>query len=140
MSFYAYLFYSGGQCREAFTAYQQIFGGELEIMTHADLPDGAEPMPGAEPHHVMHAALKIGDALLMGSDDPTGDGGPRAGIAVSYGAPDEATAKRIFDALAEGGEVSMPFESTFWSSGFGACNDRFGVPWMVDVEAPPEAG
>ncbi len=140
MPFYSYLFFSGGQCRDAFTTYQRIFGGELEIMTHAELPDGAEPMPGAEPSDVMHAALKIGDALLMGSDDPTGDGGAKVGIAVCHSASDEATAKQVFDALAEGGEITMPFESTFWSSGFGSCNDRFGIPWMVDVATPPEAG
>lgn len=138
MSFHCYLFFSGGQCREAFDFYQGVFGGELRVMTHADMPADAEPMPGAEPHHVMHAALVVGDGLLMGSDDPTGDGGPRLGLSVSYSAPDEATGKKVFDALAEGGEVSMPFAPAFWSPGFGACNDRYGVPWMVDVSTPED--
>jgi PhnB protein len=127
-----YLFFSG-DCAEAFRRYHEVLGGELEVMTHADLPPGAEPMPGAEPHHVMHAALKLPDGLLMGSDDPTGDGGPKRGVAVAYTAADEQTAKQAFDALADGGEVTMPFGATFWSRGFGACNDRFGVPWMVDT-------
>ncbi|QGG93709.1 VOC family protein [Actinomarinicola tropica] len=132
MSFYAYLFFSG-DCRQAFEHYQQVFGGELEIMTHAEVPEGSE-MPGAEDHHVMHAALKVGDATLMGSDDPTGDGGPKVGLAVTFGAPDETEAKRVFDALAEGGEVQMPFEATFFSKGFGALVDRWGVSWMIDTE------
>ena len=127
-----YLFFSG-DCADAFARYQEIFGGELQVMTHADLPEGAEPMPGAEPHHVMHAALMFDDAMIMGSDDPTGDGGPKTGVAVTYTAPDEDAAKAAFDALADGGEITMPFEKTFWSAGFGACNDRFGVPWMVDT-------
>jgi PhnB protein len=132
MSFTPYLFFSG-DCADAFDRYHEIFGGSLEVMTHADLPEGAEPMPGAEPHHVMHSALILDGAMIMGSDDPTGDGGPKTGVAVTYTAPDAGEAKRVFEALADGGEITMAFEVTFWSSGFGACNDRFGIPWMVDT-------
>jgi PhnB protein len=136
MAFHPYLFFSGN-CAEAFARYHEIFGGEVRVMTMADAPPDAA-MPGAQPHHVMHAAVQIGDSLLMGSDDPSGDDGPKSGCAVSYSAADEADAKRAFDALAEGGEVSLPFGPTFWSTGFGMCTDRFGVPWMVDAPAPAE--
>lgn len=139
MSFVPYLFFSGN-CDEAFKRYKEVFGGELQVMTFADLPEGAESMPGAEPHHVMHAALVVGDTSIYGSDDPTGDGGPKTGIGVAYSAPDVAEAKRIFDELCEGGEVTMPFEATFWSPGFGSCNDRFGVPWMIDTETEQPQG
>ena len=134
MSITPYVFFSG-TCAEAFTWYQSVLGGELQVMTHAELPEGAEPMPGAEPHHVMHASLTLADGMLYGSDDPTGDDGAKVGVAVAYTAPDEGAAKAAFDALSEGGEVSMPFEATFWSKGFGALTDRFGVQWMVDTEA-----
>src|SRR3546814_1445570 len=97
MPFHAYLFYSDGKCREAFTRYQEIFGGELNIMSFADMPDGADTMPGAKPEHVMHAALIHSDGLLMGSDDPSGDGGPRLGISVSYTAPDLETGRKAFE-------------------------------------------
>ena len=131
-----YLFFSGGTCGEAFRRYHEILGGELEVMTYADLPEGEDQMPGAEPHHVMHAAIRLGDGLLMGSDDPTGDDGAKTGVAVSVSAPDDTEGKRMFEALAEGGEVQMPFGPVFWSSGFGACIDRYGVSWMVDVAEP----
>jgi PhnB protein len=132
--FHPTLFFSDAKCREAFEWYQQIFGGDLQIITAADLPEGADPMPGAEPHHVMHAALSLGGGLLMGSDDPTGDGGPKVGVAVTWSAPDVDEAKRVFAALTEGGETFMPFAPTFWSPGFGAGTDRYGVQWMVDVD------
>lgn len=132
MSVSPYLFFSG-DCRTAFEHYQRVFGGDLQVMTHADLPEGAEPMPGAEPHHVMHAALSFDGATIMGSDDPTGDGGKKVGLSVAYTAPDEGRAKEVFDALSEGGEVQMPMSATFWSAAFGVCIDRFGVPWMVDT-------
>jgi PhnB protein len=44
----------------------------------------------------------------------------------------------VLGELADGGEITMPFSVTFWSPGFGACTDRFGVPWMVDTEPAPE--
>lgn len=140
MSFSPYVFYNG-DCAEAFARYAEIFGGETSVMTHADLPDGEEPMPGAEPHHVMHAALRTGDGegdLLMGSDDPTSDGGPKVGVSVAYTAPDADTGRKVFDQLAEGGEVEMPFEPTFWSAGFGALRDRWGVPWFIDTAEQPD--
>ena len=137
MSFHPYLFFSNGQCAEAFRRYHDIFGGELQVMTNADTPEGVDPMPGAAPEHVMHASIQLGDGLLMGSDDPSGDGGPKVGVAVTYTAPDEQEGKRVFDALAEGGETFGSFEPTFFSKGFGSCIDRFGVNWMVDTAGEP---
>ena len=134
MSFNPYLFFSG-DCAEAFERYHEIFGGEVQILRHGDLPEGAEPMPGAEPHHVMHAALMVDGGVLLGSDDPTGDGGPKVGLAVSWGGADDAATKATFDQLAEGGEVQMPLSPTFWTSSFGVCVDRFGISWMVGTES-----
>jgi len=134
MSFHAYLFFSG-TCREAFTRYHEIFGGELFVMTNADAPDGG--MPDAAPDMVIHAAITLGDGgVLMASDDPTGDGGGTKGVSVSYTADDVGEAKRVFDALCDGGEVTSALEETFFSPMFGTCVDRWGVAWMVDTRAP----
>jgi PhnB protein len=141
MSFHPYLYFSG-TCREAFTRYHEIFGGELFMMPMSDVPDGEVP-PGANPDLIIHAALIIDGSLLMASDDPTGDGGPVTGISVSYNTADEADAERVFAALAEGGEVSQPLIATFFSPKFGMCTDRFGTPWMVvaqDPNAPAVSG
>ena len=134
MAFHPYLFF-GGNCREAFTRYEEIFGGELFLLTMKDAP-GDSP-PGQE-DLIIHAAITIGDALLMGSDDPTAeDFGPVQGMQVTYATGDAGDAKRVFDALAEGGEVRQPLEETFFSPAFGMCVDRFGTPWMVST-APGE--
>lgn len=137
MSFHPYLFFSG-TCREAFTRYQEVFGGELEMMSFADLPEG-EDGPTDQPDMIMHAALMIDGALLMGSDDPTGDGGPMKGVAINCTVGDVAEAQRVFAALADGGDVTMPLAETFWAPMFGMCTDRFGTPWMVNVDAPEGA-
>jgi PhnB protein len=136
MAIHPYLFFSGN-CREAFTRYREIFGGKLELMTMSDAPEG-ENVPTEQPDLIMHAALTFEDNLLMASDDPTGDGGPVKGIAVSYATGDVAEADRVFEALAKGGSVTMPLSETFWSPRFGMCIDEFGVPWMISVEAPEE--
>jgi PhnB protein len=39
----------------------------------------------------------------------------------------------MFAALSEGGSVRMPWQATFWTSGFGMVSDKFGMPWMVNV-------
>ena len=71
----------------------------------------------------------------MASDDPTGDAAGTKGIAVSYTAKDVDEAKRVFDALAEGGEVTSELQETFFSPSFGMCVDQWGVAWMVNTES-----
>jgi PhnB protein len=137
MAFDPYLFF-GGNCREAFTRYQEIFGGELFLMPMSDAPSD-EPVPAEQADLIIHAALKVNGDLLMASDDPTGDGGPMKGVSVSYGTADAAEAKRVFEALADGGEVTQAPTETFFSPLFAMCVDRFGTPWMVVAEAPQPA-
>jgi PhnB protein len=129
MAFRPYLFF-GGNCRDAFTRYQEVFGGELTLITMKDVP--GEPPPGADLDMIIHAALVKGDDVLMASDDPTTESfGPVQGMMVSYDAPDVADANRVFEALSESGKVTQPLEPTFFSEAFGMCVDRFGTPWMV---------
>ncbi|MDQ1445212.1 MAG: PhnB protein [Acidimicrobiaceae bacterium] len=135
MAFHPYLFF-GGNCRDAFTRYQEVFGGELVLLTMKDMPSD-EPVPEAHADMIMHAALKIDDNLLMASDDPTTDSfGPVQGMQVNYSVAEVAEAERVFAALAEGGQVSLPIGPTSWSPMFGMCTDRFGTPWMVSADPP----
>ena len=134
MAFRPYLFF-GRNCREAFTRYQEIFGGELTLMAMKDVPGETPPPDLADV--IIHAAIIIGDDLLMASDDPTTDDfGPVQGMMVSYDAVDAADANRVFDALAEGGTVDQELMPTFFSEAFGMCTDRFGTPWMVVAPDP----
>ena len=136
MAFHPYLFFSG-TCRDAFTRYQEIFGGDVQLMSMADMPSD-EAMPTEQGDLIMHAALTFEGHLLMGSDDPTGDGGPMKGLSVNYTTTEVNDAKRVFDALADGGEVTMPLAETFWAPMFGMCVDRFGTPWMVVAPRPQQ--
>jgi len=136
MAFRPYLAFDG-DCREAFSRYNEIFGGDLVLLTTADMPADAGSPAGAPADMIMHAALTIGDDLLMGADDPSGGfDGTVNGMCVNYSVAEVADAKRIFDALAEGGEVQMPLGETFYSPAFGMCIDKFGTPWMIMADMP----
>ena len=137
MPFHPYLMF-GGNCREAFTRYQEIFGGELVLLPMSEMPSD-EPVPADQADLILHAALMFEGHLLMASDDPTGNFNGVQGMHVNYATADVAEAKRVFEALADGGEVTVPLAETFFSPAFGMCVDRFGTPWMVSAEAPEQS-
>lgn len=126
-----------GQCREAFEFYAQVLGGKITAaFPYGDGPPGM-PMDARYKDWLMHCWLEVGDQALMGADMDVdwakGIDKPKNGFDVTLHTEDGAEAKRWFDALSEGGSTVMPFAETFWSPGFGALIDRFGVPWMVNV-------
>ena len=137
MAFHPYLAFAGN-CREAFTRYQEIFGGELMLLGMGDAPPDAAPPPGANLDAIMHASLATPDgALLMGADDPSGNfSGSVYGMCVNTALPDVGETKRVFEALSEGGIVQQPLGETFFTPAFGMCIDRFGTPWMIMTDAP----
>ncbi len=130
-----YLFFDG-KCEEAVEFYRRALGAEVEMMMRfRDCPEPAQPgmvPPGAE-NKVMHAALRIGDTMVLASDGRCLGQPEFRGFALSLTAADEAEADRLFAALADGGQVQMPLSKTFFSPRFGMVADRFGVSWMVYV-------
>jgi PhnB protein len=135
MQIQPYLFFEG-RCEEAIELYKKALGAEVEmLMRIKDSPE--PPPPGMHPpgsdNKVMHASLRIGGARLMASDGRCSGKPSFQGFSLSLDARDEAEAKRMFSALAAGGEVRMPLSKTFFSPCFGMLADRFGVPWMIIV-------
>lgn len=123
-----------GDCREAFTTYARILGGQIRaLISHRDMPGMSEGVPEDRLDRIVHAWIDIGDQALMGQD--MSDFSGRKGYSVTISADSVDEARRIFDALSDGGEVLMPFEPQSWSEGFGMTADRFGVTWVVDSPA-----
>jgi len=127
----SYLFFDGN-CADAMRFYQRTLGGKLDMMTHAESPM-ADQTPPASANRIMHARLDVDGRMLMASDSMPGhpyEGMKSFSLSLTY--PSAAEAKRVFDALADSGRVTMPFDKTFWAEGFGMLVDRFGTPWMVN--------
>ncbi len=122
-----------GNCRIAFEFYANVLRGKLDMQTFGDSPMADQTDPDWK-DKIMHAHLAIGDAVLMGSDAPDDRFQRPQGMQISLHVDTPAEAERIFSELAQGGEVSMPIQETFWTERFGMCVDRFGIPWMVNCD------
>ena len=126
-----------GNAADAMTFYQSVLGGELTLMRYGDMPD-TSMVPDGMGDRVANAQLTLPNMVLMASDTMDGDtmGYPfqgNHGFDLQVAVDDVDDGRALFDALAEGGTVLMAFGEQFWSKGFGTLRDRFGIPWMVDV-------
>jgi PhnB protein len=125
-----------GNCAEAMRFYQKTLGGVIKVMmTGAESPI-ADHLPEGGRDRVLNAQLELpGGAFLYAGDAPSHvpyEGIKGVSIALNYDTVDEAEA--VFNAMAEGGRVTMPFSSTFWAKKFGMLIDKFGVAWIINGE------
>lgn len=126
-----------GNAKEAVAFYEKALDAKVVVLqTFADLPpDAHHPVPEALKDRVLHAMLKVGETDLMFSD--TNPGMPYQtgnAVTITLTTDDVATTKKFFDALAEGGNVGMPLQQTFWSPAYGQVTDKFQVLWQVTTE------
>ena len=94
--------------RAAMEFYKSVFGGELTIMTFADMHASEDP---AEQDKVMHAMLKGDNGLVvMGADTPNAMETSANG-SVSLSGDDDATLRGFWAALSGSGSVTVPLET-----------------------------
>ncbi|MPZ55099.1 MAG: VOC family protein [Rhizobiales bacterium] len=129
-----YLFFDG-RCEDALDFYRSKLGAEVTaLMRFKEAPDPNMCAPGSA-EKVMHSEFRIGDTTVMASDGHC-QGKPKFdGFSLTLSVANDAEAERLFGTLADGGQVQMPLEKTFFASRFGMVADRFGVGWMV-ITAP----
>jgi PhnB protein len=120
-----------GDAREAMEFYQQVFGGTLTINTYGEF----DPENTAIANQVMHSQLETDSGYtIMASDTPPGmsyNPGDNITVSLTGTAADEL--RGYWKKLSEGGTVSTPLEKQMWGDEYGACVDRFGISWMVDI-------
>lgn len=137
-----YLFFEG-RCEEALAFYRDKLGATVDYQMR--FKENPEPAAGpgegcaggpVDGEKIMHASFRIGGAMLMASDGMASGKPNFQGISLSLTLPDQTEARRVFEGLADGGQVQVPLTKTFFSPLFGMVADRFGVSWMVVVEDP----
>jgi len=108
-----------------------LFGGNIEAMqTHGESPL-RDHVDASWHERILHAQLRIENAIIMGSDTPPDWSTKPQGIYVSVQIDDANKAENIFQQLASGGHIQMALEKTFWAERFGMVQDKFGTPWMI---------
>ena len=133
MELQPYIFFYG-RCREALEFYKGALGGTYEAMRNADTPMAAQ-MPAEAQNNIMHARFTAPGIGFLASDGMSQkaidtDAG---NISLAIETSDAAEGERVFQALSQGGSVSMPLADAFWGGRFGVLTDRFGIEWMVNI-------
>lgn len=125
-----YLMFSGN-CEEALNFYKHALNGEiLSIQRFGDAP---MEVPENEKNHILHSEFRAEGVYFMASDgaEHTGD---QSKIALTVTFTDLAEQETAFQRLADGGQVTMPLDDTFWGDRFGMLTDRYGIRWMLTCE------
>jgi PhnB protein len=137
----AYLGFNG-DCAEAIRFYARVLGlgaTVQQLVSGADTPM-REQIPPEHRHRIIHARLRFDDgSYLFAGDAPAQlpyQGIKGVSIAMNY--PTAAEAERVFKALADGGNVTMPQQPTMWARSCGMVTDRFGTPWIINGELQGE--
>ncbi len=134
MELFPYLTFDG-DAAEAAAFYASLMGNPTpDIMRFGDMPDQPWVTDDIK-DRVAHVAVPFANTRIMISDtmgkDPFAG---HSGFSINISMPDVESGETLFNKIADGGEVTMPWAATFWAKGFGTCKDRFGVAWMVNVE------
>ena len=132
MKLYAQLNF-GGNCEEAFRFYEKHLGGKITMMMSQAQAPGA---PAGAGNAIIHARMDIGDTVLIGNDVPTSVFQKIRSVYMYLAVDSAAEAEKVHQLLAEGGEIYMPMEETFYATRFSMLRDRFGVSWSIIHERP----
>ena len=123
----------GGNCEAAFRFYEKHLGGKITMMMNQSQAPGA---PSGAGKAIIHARMNIGDTVLMGNDVPPSVFQNIRSVYMHLSLDSAEEAERVHNLLADGGEVYMPLQETFYATRFSQLRDRFGVTWSIIHELP----
>ena len=140
MKLNTYLNY-GGNCAEAFLFYEKNLGGEIQMMTTHEQAPQAGNVPPEWNKAILHARITIGGTEIMASDVPPERFQPMRSVYLSLDLDSSSEAERVHNLLAEGGQIFMPMQETFFAHRFSMLRDKFGTSWMIlhQRPIPPQA-
>jgi len=106
-------------------------GEILSMTTFGETPAGQDVSDDWQ-GKVVHATMSLDDMTVTTAHIPPERYQSSQGINMFLEIENPEEASRVFDRLAEGGEIQMPVQETFWAKQFGVVVDRFGIPWEVN--------
>lgn len=127
-----------GNTEEAFNFYKSVLGGEFVALQRFKEMPGAEKLSAENKEKILHISLEVMPGyILMASDSVEGFGshlnsGNNFIIGITPDSREET--ENIFNALSEGGKISMPLQDMFWGAYYGDFTDKFGIRWMVNFQ------
>lgn len=135
MKLIPYLYFQG-DCEEALNRYKKILNGKLEIVNRYDNP--AMKAPEDYKNKILHARLSTEDIEIYASDVMPGKSSKdrvSSNVFLSLDVSNHDKGKELFDRLADGGKIRVPFEKQFWGAWHGNLVDKYGISWMVNCES-----
>ncbi len=127
-----YLFFNGN-CEEALLFYKHCFEGEINVLNRYE--DAPMQIPDNYRHKVMHAELRFENNRIQACDiHPAEKWINGTDFSLSIGVDEVFVLDKVFNKLAEGGNITMPLQDTFWGARFGMIKDKFGVKWMFSCD------
>jgi PhnB protein len=123
----------GGNCEAAFRFYEKHLGGKITMMMNQSQAPGAPPGAGKA---IIHARMDIGDTVLIANDVPASVFQKIRSVYLYLSVDSAQEAQRVHKLLADGGEIYMPMQETFYATRFSQLRDRFGVSWSIIHERP----
>lgn len=132
-----------GNTEDAFNFYKSVFGGEFAVLQRFKETPHGENMSDIDKEKIMHVALPIGKNITLMATDVLESMGqtltPGDNVSLAISPESQEEAEQIFNALSEGGKITMPLEKMFWGAYFGMLSDKFGIQWMVNYDEKPTA-
>ncbi len=123
-----YLFFTT-TCEQALDFYTKCrLGAVVAALRHGEngMPVRNASMRGK----ILHARFEGPGVRFFASDND--DAEPMRGSAMMFSLDDRDQTKRLFNRLADGGQITTPLGLQPWGGYFGKLTDRFGVQWMFN--------
>lgn len=120
-----------GNCREAMGFYHSCLGGELEVQTLAETPEG-DKFPHDYKELVVNARLKKDNMLLMGTDLRDDELVSGNAVSILLDGHDESQIRDYYTKLGEGGTATHPLDKNHWGNLYGGLTDKFGHQWLFN--------
>lgn len=120
-----------GNASEALDFYTNALNGKVEMSQ--TFGDAQMEIPEEFKTRILHAVFSSGNLKFMVSDCPPNvsvSSGDSLSLSMNFEEVNEMT--KVYNALAEGGTITMELQDTFWGARFGMLVDKFGFNWMFN--------